>query len=100
MTRMPLMPALAASLAFAPAAQAQVQLDVAKITCLQYALYKVADPKTIAIWLDGYYQGKRENTVIDTQALIANADKLRDFCMRHPTESVLQASEKFLGPER
>jgi hypothetical protein len=53
----------------APAAQAQVSVDVSKITCEQFILFKVTDPRYIAIWLSGYYNGKRDNTVIDTQAM-------------------------------
>jgi acid stress chaperone HdeB len=99
MLRYPLVVALTLALA-APAAQAQVQLDMEKVTCNQFAMYKIADPKTLAIWLTGFHQGKRDITVIDTQALIASADKLRDFCIMHPSEPVLRASEKFLAPPR
>jgi hypothetical protein len=81
-------------------AQAQVQLDIAKVTCNQFALYKITDPRNIAIWLSGYYQGKRDDTVIDTQALIKNADKLRDYCIQHPNALVFQASPQFLAPAR
>ena len=38
---------------------AQVEVDVAKIDCHQFATYKVANPDRIAIWLDGYFHGKR-----------------------------------------
>jgi hypothetical protein len=33
-----------------PLAQAQVTLDVSKITCEQYNAYKVTNPQNIAIW--------------------------------------------------
>jgi HdeA/HdeB family len=45
-------------------AGAQVTIDVSKITCEQYILYTVANPHDIAVWLSGYYNGKRNNTVI------------------------------------
>ena len=38
-------------------AQAQVTVDVSKITCDQFVEYKIADPKQIATWIDGYYHG-------------------------------------------
>jgi hypothetical protein len=34
-------------------AQAQVAIDVTKMTCEQFATYKIANPKFIAIWLNG-----------------------------------------------
>jgi len=32
-------------------------VDVSKITCDQFATYKIANPEYIAIWLNGYYHG-------------------------------------------
>jgi hypothetical protein len=49
-----------------PAAQAQVTLDVAKITCEQLLQNKVAAPRILGAWLSGYYNGKRNNTVLNT----------------------------------
>ena len=51
---------------------AQVTLDVSKITCRQFALHEVAKPRSVAIWLSGYYAGKRDVTTIDIQALEKN----------------------------
>ena len=51
------------------AALAQVTIDVSKITCNQYVLDQVTDFRTITAWLDGFYSGKRNNTVVDTRAL-------------------------------
>ena len=50
-----------------PAAQAQVSVDVAKITCRQLLFDKVISPntKSLALWLSGYYNAKRNNTVLD-----------------------------------
>jgi acid stress chaperone HdeB len=42
-------------------AQAQVTIDVAKITCDQFTAYRITDPHNIAIWLSGYYNGKRQH---------------------------------------
>ena len=43
----------------APAARAQVTIEVSKITCEEYLSFSVADPRDINIWLSGYYAGKR-----------------------------------------
>jgi hypothetical protein len=42
---------------------AQVTLDVAKITCEQFATSSVANPDRIAIWLNGFFHGKRGDTL-------------------------------------
>jgi acid stress chaperone HdeB len=86
--------------AFIPQVRAQVTLDVSKITCDQYVGYKITDPKNIAVWLSGYYNGKRSNTILDTQGLDANAKKLSDFCLRNPATPVMQATESLFHVKR
>jgi hypothetical protein len=86
--------ALAAAFVFQVApGHAQVTLDVAKVTCNQFAAYKITNPRNIAIWLSGYYNGKRENTIIDMQELMENTEKLQDYCILHPETRVMQAVE-------
>jgi len=81
-------------------AQAQVTLDVSKITCDQFTGYKITDPRNIAIWLSGYHSDKRGSTVIETKELEANAKKLQDYCIRNPQIPVMQAVETLLSPAR
>jgi acid stress chaperone HdeB len=64
-------------------AQAQVMLDLSKVTCDQFIKYKVADPKLIAVWLNGYFHGKRADTKVDTQKLNADADEVEKFCFKN-----------------
>ena len=80
-------------------AGAQVTLDVSKITCDQFSGHRVVNPDKIAIWLSGYYNGKRGNTVIDTQGLDANSKKLLGYCLRNPKTTVMEAVEKVLAPD-
>ena len=76
----------------------QVTIDVAKISCDQYTSFKVTDPENIAIWLSGFYNGKRDNTVIDTQDLKVNAKKVWDYCILNPKIPVMNAVETVLKP--
>jgi len=78
--------------------QAQASLDVAKITCGQYLSYKVANPKNIAIWLNGYHHGARGDTVIDTQQLEQDTDKIQTYCTDNPNTPLMQAVETVIGP--
>jgi acid stress chaperone HdeB len=82
----------------APAAQAQVQVDVSKITCEQYVLFKVADPQSIAIWLNGYRHGQSGDTIVDTQRFKDNADKLKRYCYSNTEKPIMQAVEALFGP--
>jgi hypothetical protein len=84
----------------APAARAQVTIDVAKITCEQFILYKVASPQNIAIWLSGYYSGKRGNTLVDTQDLKEKSDKVMDYCRANLNTPLMQAVETLFSPNK
>jgi hypothetical protein len=77
-------------------ADAQVTLDVAKITCDQFTGYKITNPQNISNWLSGYYHGQRGNTILDTQELAAHAQKLRDYCLMHPEVTILRAVDALM----
>lgn len=78
-------------------AGAQVVLDVSKLTCWQFATHKVADPKLIAVWLSGFHNGKRDDTLVDTEKLDADTDKLRTFCISNREMPVMEAVEKVVS---
>src|SRR6516164_5320843 len=63
-----------------PAANAQVTIDVTKITCDQFLLFKVVNPSDIALWLSGYYNSKHDNTIIDVKKFKKIFDSLSDYC--------------------
>jgi acid stress chaperone HdeB len=81
-------------------AHGQVSIDVSKVTCDQFANGKVGLPRTTAIWLNGYYHGKRGSTVIDTQQSEAMFTELMNFCQTGENGKVLvmQAIEHLLKP--
>lgn len=83
-----------------PMARAQVTVDVAKITCDQFTLYKITDPQNIAIWLSGYYHGQRNETLVDTQQLAANLRKIKDYCNLKPNDTVMHAVESVFGQRK
>jgi hypothetical protein len=82
----------------APQAQAQVSVDVAKITCRQLFFDKMISPneKSLALWLSGYYNAKRNNTILDLGALAKNVDKVEDYCRMNEDVTVMDAVTKAL----
>ena len=86
-----------AGLALTPV-QAQVTIDISKITCNQYLSFSVADPRDIAIWLSGYFHGKGGSTVLAIEELKQNAAKLQSACFRKENAdlTVMQVIEKGL----
>jgi hypothetical protein len=81
-------------------ARAQVTVDMSKITCEQYILFTMGDPKDIAMWLSGYYNAKRNNTVLDVQEFRDAGKKVMDYCQLNLKTTVMNAVEKALGIKR
>ena len=74
------------------AALAQATIDVGKITCDRYILDK-ADARTVAVWLNGFYAGRRNDTVVDTKQLERDETRVAQYCMSHRDMVVMQAFE-------
>jgi acid stress chaperone HdeB len=81
-------------------AQAQVTIDVSKITCRQFILYEVTKPEYIAIWIHGYYSGKHDSTLVEVQQLKANADRVEKYCREHLDETVMRAAATLLDADK
>ena len=79
------------------AEQGQMTLDISKITCKQFRGYEIADPTNIVLWLSGYYNGQRGNTIISVQSFRETIDKVMDYCITNPTTPVMKAVEAVLG---
>jgi acid stress chaperone HdeB len=80
-----------------PLASAQVMVDLSKMTCDQFVKYKVADPKLISAWLNGYFHGKRGDLMVDTQKLDADADAVEKFCFKNHEALLMQSVESIIG---
>jgi hypothetical protein len=78
---------------FASVTQAQETIDVAKITCDQYLAGRVTDSRTLFVWLSGYYNGTRNDTVIDVSDLQKKAQTIMDDCLSHPDTILLEATK-------
>ena len=81
-------------------AQAQVTIDVSKITCEQFRGYSITDPNNIALWLSGYYNGKRGNTVVSVQHFKEVLGQVKDYCITNPKITVMQAGEAILSKSK
>ena len=55
---------------------------------------KIINPYSLAMWLSGYYNGQRGNTIIDTETLAAQTSTLQDFCLHNAKVPVMQAIDK------
>ena len=90
------------AVASASSAKAQATIDISKITCDQYVHSKISTPNYIAAWLSGYYNAKRNNRLIDTQALQDNVSKLQNYCYEEKNFKVpvMKAIEEVFGKKK
>jgi len=87
----------AAMLFLSATASAQVAFDMTKVTCDQFRSFQIGDPMHIATWLDGYYSGKRDSTVIDIQKFEENYKKLQNYCLLNDKVTIFQAAQTLFG---
>jgi acid stress chaperone HdeB len=78
-------------------ANAQLTLDITKVTCRQYLTGGLIPTKSMTLWLNGYYHGKRSATTVDIGSIEPNAYKLEDYCGEHQDEMVVKAIEAVFG---
>jgi HdeA/HdeB family len=78
-------------------AQAQVTVDVSKITCEQYLKDEITFSQNVVMWLSGYYNGKRNNTIIEPDAVKKNEQKVNLYCYQHRETTVMDAVKNVLG---
>jgi hypothetical protein len=85
-----------------PNAQAQMAVDLAKVTCKQYLFDKFisANAPMVAVWLSGYFNGKRNNTVIDIGTFRKNKDVVEDYCRMNLDLTLIDAATKALGLDK
>jgi hypothetical protein len=81
-----------------PTMQAQETVDVAKITCAQVLMEQLASPsRDIVLWLTGYYAGKRNNTIIESQTIKKDEERVNSYCYQHRETTVMDAIKNVLG---
>ena len=84
------------ALGMTSATQAQVAVDMSKFTCEQL-LRGTANSVEAAIWLSGYYNGTRKNTMLDLGKLKQNSEAVVKECTANPKKTVMQSVETLLG---
>ena len=78
--------------------QAQETLDLAKITCEQFTMEQLApSSRDIMLFLVGYYNGKRNNTIIEPQKIKKEVGEVNSYCYQHRETTVMDAVKNVLG---
>jgi hypothetical protein len=81
-----------------PTMQAQVTIDVSKITCEQLVMEQLEWTQgEVVFWLNGYYNGERHNTNVEPQAIKKHEEKVNSYCYQHRDTTVMDAVKNVLG---
>jgi hypothetical protein len=70
--------------------------DFAKITCDDIANAYLEDIVVIGAWMSGYYNAKRDNTMVDSKQIAANTAKVMQLCRTNPSMTVMHAIETLM----
>jgi hypothetical protein len=74
-----------------PAPQAQVTVDVAKLTC-EFSMEELPfNSRDVIFWISGYYHREHNNTVIEPGAIKRDANNLLRYCYQHGEVTVMDA---------
>ena len=79
------------------AGRAQETVDVGKITCDQFLSGQIYDAQTFSIWLSGYYNGTRHNSVVNVSEFQKHSTDMMDYCITHPDMNLMDAVKNALG---
>ena len=69
------------------------EVDMSKVTCKEVGALPAAKTIGVAMWVNGYVHGKAGNAMVDSDAALANAEKIVDYCKSNPDATVAAAIE-------
>ena len=90
--------ALALAGALTPAlSQAQVKIDMSKITCAEVTAMSAEDRTDFAAFMSGWFSQKAGRTFIDMELFQKNVKNVMDWCAVNPKETVFAGLERAVG---
>jgi hypothetical protein len=75
-------------------------IDVAKISCKQFLIGDLMRRDYLALWLSGYYNGTRNDTVVESSTVQKIADKVGTYCRANLDATLMDAVQTALGVTR
>ncbi len=87
--------ALVAAGAFAPTlSNAQVKIDMTRITCGEMLAMPTSDRADFAAFMSGWFAQKSGRTFIDLNKFLKNSASVKDWCASNPNESVMAGLQR------
>ena len=77
--------------------EAQIRLEMNKITCADLLRYSKPDQDFIRYWMSGYYNAAANNSVFDYDRLQKNTKLVSQYCQKNKKDSLPKAVNAVLG---
>ena len=81
-------------------AQAQLTVDMSKVTCRQFVAYEITDARSLSIWLSGYFNAQQNNMVVDVSKFRSRSSALKEFCLTHQDVALMEAAKTVVGSKK
>jgi acid stress chaperone HdeB len=78
-------------------AQEKMTVDMAKVTCRELTEANYDEFVTFIYWMGGYYNGTLHSTVVNLSGYVRAAKKVKTFCQKNPSATVMSSAERALG---
>jgi hypothetical protein len=78
-------------------ANAQLTIDMGKITCGQYLAMPPAQSDNFSAWMSGWFSYKNDRTFVDLLLHQKNIASVKAWCQYHPAESVMYGLQQAVG---
>jgi HdeA/HdeB family len=82
----------------APAtSQAQIAVDMTKLTCGQYLAMSPDQSRIYAAWMSGWFNQKMGTTYVNLEAYEKNVENVKGWCGTNPNEMVMTGLQRATG---
>jgi acid stress chaperone HdeB len=75
--------------AIAPAAQAQVMIDMTKVTCADYSAMGPDQARDFGAWMSGWFHQKANDTTLNLAGYASNTANVIKWCGSNPKETIM-----------
>jgi hypothetical protein len=78
-------------------ANAQLTIDMGKITCGQYLAMPPSQSDNFSAWMSGWFSYQNRRTFVDLALHQQNIANVKAWCQYHPAESVMYGLQQAVG---
>lgn len=76
------------------AAQAQLMIDMNRLTCAQFVAMTPQQARIYSAWMSGWFNQKTGYAWVDLNAYERNFTNVRQFCATFPNDTVMAALQR------